>query len=342
MKFDVVIGNPPYQENIEDRGEQPPIYNQFYDEVKKVSDVVTLITPARFLFDAGKTPSKWNKMMLNDTHFKVIDYFPDSKEVFSNVDIKGGVAISLWNKNKEFGAIETYIPNPIVKSILTKAKEKTSNNLSDILYSNTSYKYDESFYNENPDFSNRVSGGSRRYLTSSVFSKFPEVFHREKPNTDIKYVPIIGRKDYERVTMYFPEKYLDVPSNFNKYKVFLASSNGSGTLGERLSEPLIGKPSVGATETFVSFGNFESKEEAEHLLKYTKCKFTRLLLGTKKVTQGNKSRKVWSNVVIQDFTRDSDISWDESISNIDQQLYKKYNLDKDEIEFIEKNVEEME
>lgn len=342
MKFDVAIGNPPYQENIEGRGEQPPIYHKFYDGVKNIANTVTLITPARFLFDAGKTPTRWNKKMLNDSHFKVIDYFPNSKDVFSNVDIKGGVAISLWDSNKNYGAIETFVPNPIVRNILHKAKKHSTDYLSDILYSNTSYRYTDSFYKDNPGFSERVSGGSRRYLISSVFDKFPEVFYKEKPDDDIDYVPIIGRKNHQRMTMYFPEKYLNPPSNFQNYKMYLASSNGSGVLGESLSAPVLGEPKVGATETFVSFGNFENKEEAENLIKYIKCKFTRLLLGTKKVTQGNKSKKVWSNVVTQDFSNNSDIDWSESITEIDQQLYRKYGLIDEEIKFIENNVEEME
>ena len=89
MKFDFIVGNPPYQEETEGTSDRP-IYNLFMDAAFKVSDKVMLITPARFLFNAGKTPKAWNEKMLNDPHFKVIDYEQDSSKVFLNTDIKGG------------------------------------------------------------------------------------------------------------------------------------------------------------------------------------------------------------------------------------------------------------
>lgn len=340
MKFSYVVGNPPYQANIENRGEQPPLYHIFYDYASNLSDVVTLITPARFLFDAGKTPSEWNKKMLNNPHFKVIHYIPDSNDVFDNVELKGGVAITCINNNENYGAIEEFIQDPVLRGILDKVKEKSNKYISDIIYSNTSYKYSNMFFAENDGFDKRVSGGSSRYLSSSVFDKFPEVFYDTKPDNS-KYALIIGRKDNQRVSKYFAEKYLVPPENYNKYKIYLASSNGAGILGEPLSEPILGEPGIGATETFVSFGNFKTKEEAINLEKYFKTKFARVLLGTKKVTPGNKKASVWSNVPLQDFTNKSDINWKLSIKEIDFQLYQKYKLSNSEIQFVESTAQEM-
>ena len=93
MKFNFVIGNPPYQEETEGTSDKP-IYNFFIDAAYGVSDRVLLITPARFLFNAGKTPKAWNEKMLNDPHIKVVYYEQDSSKVFANTDIMGGVAIS--------------------------------------------------------------------------------------------------------------------------------------------------------------------------------------------------------------------------------------------------------
>lgn len=342
MKFDVIVGNPPYQENIENRGEQPPLYHLFYDCATTLSDNVTLITPARFLFEAGKTPSLWNKKMLNDEHFKVIEYFQNSKDVFSDVDIKGGVAITCINKNKTFGAIKTFVKDEVLRRIIKKVIGNGCETISDIIYSNTCYKYTEKFFSENNGFSNRVSGGSARYLSSSVFNKFPEVFFEKKPKDGNNYIKIIGRKNNERAIYYFNEKYINPPENFTNYKVLLASSNGTGMLGETLSEPVVAEPFMGSTETFVSFGNFKNKYEAENLEKYFKTKLARIMLGTKKVTQGNKKAEVWSNVPLQDFTDKSDINWNNTIKEIDQQLYKKYKLSNDEIKYIETTVKEME
>ena len=93
MKFDFVIGNPPYQETQEGTSDKP-VYNDFMDAAYAVADRVELITPARFLFNAGKTPKVWNEKMLNDKHLKVLYYEQDSSKIFSNTDIKGGVAIT--------------------------------------------------------------------------------------------------------------------------------------------------------------------------------------------------------------------------------------------------------
>lgn len=335
MKFNAVVGNPPYQEVIANREEQPPIYHYFYDCAFKLSKIVTLITPGRFLFDAGKTPSAWNKKMLNDENFKIVKYYSNSHDVFPTAEIKGGVAIGLRNADVVYGPINVFTTNDIIKNIMGKVCSKMESSISDIAFSNTSYKYSEKFFSENPTFSSRVSGGSARYLSSSSISTFSEVFFEEKPNDGEEYAIIIGRKNNQRVNLYFKEQYLNPPTNYSSYKVFLASSNGSGKIGEALSTPIIASPKFGATETFVSFGNFNTYEEANNLLKYFKTKFCRFMLGTKKVTQGNKNLKVWKNVPIQDFTNDSDINWNTEIKNIDIQLYKKYNLSNDELEYIE-------
>lgn len=94
------------------------------------------------------------------------------------------------------------------------------------------------------------------------------------------------------------------------------------------------------TQTFISIGSFDTKIEAENCLKYIESKFTRCLLGTLKVTQNNP-RDTQANIPIQNFTNNSDINWNNSINDIDIQLYKKYNLSNEEIEFIEKNIKQM-
>ena len=136
--------------------------------------------------------------------------------------------------------------------------------------------------------------------------------------------------------------YLKNHPNLEKYKVFVPSSNGSGKLGEALSSPFVANPNQGHTETYISFGAFDNQVNAENLLKYLKTKFARTMLSIIKITQGNKTKEVWSKVPIQDFTEKSDINWSKSISEIDKQLYKKYELEENEITFIEEKVKEME
>ena len=106
FKFDVVIGNPPYQEEATgDSTQAPPIYHKFMEEAYKIANRVSFITPARFLYNAGATPKAWNKKMLEDEHLKIEFFEQDSSKVFSNTDIKGGVAVTYRDSDANFGAI---------------------------------------------------------------------------------------------------------------------------------------------------------------------------------------------------------------------------------------------
>ena len=107
-----------------------------------------------------------------------------------------------------------------------------------------------------------------------------------------------------------------------------------------MSEPVIEGPGVGATETFLSIGKFNTIEEARAVGKYIRTKFARTLLSVLKVTQ-NGNKPVWKMIPLQDFTSSSDIDWSKSIHEIDLQLYRKYGLKENEIEFIETHVKEM-
>ena len=107
-----------------------------------------------------------------------------------------------------------------------------------------------------------------------------------------------------------------------------------------LSTPLIGEPLIGYTQSFIGIGKFNNITEVENEMKYIKSKFCRVMLGTLKVTQDN-NKGTWKNVPMQNFTPQSDIDWSKSIHEIDQQLYKKYGLDDQEINFIETHVKEM-
>lgn len=100
------------------------------------------------------------------------------------------------------------------------------------------------------------------------------------------------------------------------------------------------EPHLGATQTFLTIGAFDTKAEAEACLKYVKTKFARTMLGILKVTQHNP-KDTWQYVPMQDFTAASDIDWSQSVAAIDQQLYRKYALSQEEIAFIEKMIKPM-
>lgn len=340
VKFDVVIGNPPYQEET-NNNRDTPIYHHFMELAYAVSDKAVLITPARFLFNAGQTPSAWNTKMLADEHLKVVYYSQNSAEVFPNTDIKGGVAVTYRDSKKNFGAIGQFISIPELNNILHKVlASENFISLSTLHFGNSTYKLTAKVYQEHPDFIERVSQAERFSVGSNIFSRFPEIFYNSQQNDmDIQ---IYGREDNKRVYKWTKKEYIAEHPNLDKYKIFIPGANGSGAIGEVLSTPLIGEPLIGYTQTFISFGAFDNREEAENLLKYIKTKFARAMLGTLKITQNNKTKEVWKNVPLQDFTSNSDIDWSQSIAELDAQLYRKYGLSQEEIAFIESKVKEME
>lgn len=168
----------------------------------------------------------------------------------------------------------------------------------------------------------------------------PKLFTDTMPDDGYKYVQILGLVKGERFYKWFRKDYVKEVPNLYKYKVMIPKANGSGAIGEVLSTPLCGTPLCGFTETFISIGETDSKDEAEATLKYVKTKFARTMLGILKVTQNN-AKPTWKYVPIQDFTSSSDIDWSKSVRDIDLQLYRKYGLDEKEIEFIESHVKEM-
>ena len=343
MKFDVIVGNPPYQ-ITKSGGKDMPIYHSFYDIASNLSPIYCLVSPARFLFDAGATKSEWNKKMLNDEHLRVVDFHQKSSALFPETDIKGGVAILFSDLSVNCGPIGVFTSHKEMSSILNKIAISNFTSIENLIYGVTSYTFSKALYHDHPNASERVGRGSGNQLTSSIFSALPEIFDLKKKAKS--QIEIYGRRNNERVSMWVHKKYINLADNFNSYKILLPAANGSGAIGETLSTPVMGTPVMGTpvmghTATFISIGNFENELHAKACLKYIKTKFCRTMLGIRKNTQHNKTKKVWKYVPLQNFTAQSDIDWSKSIPEIDAQLYKKYKLTKEEIAFIEGAIKPM-
>lgn len=342
LKFDAIVGNPPYQENIAGRGDQPPIYHKFLETAYSMSKVVAMIHPARFLFNAGLTPKKWNAKMLNDPHLKVIYYEQDSSKVFPNTDIKGGVVITLRNTDENYGAIGVFTSHPELAGIVEKVQSKEEPTLSQFITGRGVYRLTNVAHSEHPEVESIQSRGHKNDVGTTAFTSLKDILLFEnKPDDDNQYAQVLGIPKGKRAYYWIDQRYINRPPNFEKYKVILPKANGTGAMGEMLSSPVVGAPLTAYTETFIGIGAFDTKLEAEAALKYIKSKFARTMLGVLKITQDNPKDK-WSKVPMQDFTTHSEIDWTKSIPEIDKQLYKKYKLSEDEVEFIESHVKPME
>jgi superfamily II DNA or RNA helicase len=343
LRFDAVVGNPPYQEaSVGNNNQATPVYNYFYESAEHISDKYVIISPARFLSEQGATPKSWNKKMLSDKHLKIIKFNAKSDELFPGVDIKGGVVVIYRDAGRDFGAIDTFIPFEELRNAYTKVKLITKDYISSFVYSPDSYRFSDILFLEHPELLGRTDESHSKAISSSVFTRYPEIFFISEPNDNQDYIQIYGRQGNERIYRWINRNYVSPHPNLDKWKVFVPGANGTGALGEILSTPVIGQPVIGHTQTFVSLGSFDTQFEAEALLKYIKSKFSRAMLGIMKTTQNNQSKSTWSKVPLQDFSCESDIDWSKSIPGIDQQLYKKYALNKDEIDFIESRVKPME
>ena len=272
--------------------------------------------------------------MLNDEHFKVLKYEEISKRIFPSQEIKGGIAISYYSHFNKFKPIKIFMKFKPLEDILNKVTSSSNLYLESIISSPLTYSLSELMQEENPDSIHR--------LRTSAFKKIKNIFFDFVPNDGHEYIGIYGLENNRRVKKYVRRDYisggLDIIDNYN---VLLSKAVGDGLFGEKLSEEIIAKPGEAYLQTYISIGAFNNILEAINVSKYIKTKFARALLGILKVTQDCPGPK-WEYVPLQDFTENSDIDWSKSIAEIDQQLYKKYGLSPEEIDFIEEKVQEME
>lgn len=355
MDFDIIIGNPPYQEEAPGTSTSDrPVYHLFMDIAFNLSEKTELIVPGRFLFDAGATPSVWNQQMLNDPHFKVDFYESDSKKIFSDISIPGGIAIIKRDSSENYGPIGQFLQFDELNLIDKKVNNENTISINSIIYSQNKFNL-MNLYADYPEMKEQIgSNGKDKRFRQIVMERFPHIFTEESNESSVR---TLGKIEGKRTYRFIDKKYVEYEPWLEKYKVFVPFSNGaSGTIGEQparmISKPVIGYPKDGMTQTFIGFGAFDTLQEAENLLKYIKSKFARALLGILKVTQGNKA-ETWKHVPLQDFTPSSDINWAKSITDIDEdakkqygydineidaQLYKKYGLSISDIAFIESKI----
>ncbi len=340
-KFDVVIGNPPYQEEAQGEGTRDtPVYHLFMDAAYEVGKKAVLITPARFLFNAGFTPKAWNEKMLADRHLTVPIYVRDSSELFPGTKIRAGIAVTYRDAERAGAPIETFTAYDELNSILHKVRESGATPLEQAgITSSRSYRYTEKLYEDHPEARALRPDGNAALVNTNTFEQFSFLYHGERPSDGGEYVQVLGVIKNKRYRRWIRSEYITGPESFDKYKVALPAANESNKLGW-MAAPEVVEPGVAVTQTFLTIGAFDTEAEAQACFSYVKTKFARAMLYVLKVTQHNP-RATWRFVPAQDFTTASGIDWTKSIPEIDAQLCAKYGLDPNEIAFIEEKVTPM-
>ncbi|MBU1167538.1 Eco57I restriction-modification methylase domain-containing protein [Patescibacteria group bacterium] len=316
MKFDVIAGNPPYQLSDEGFGSSAsPIYHKFIQQAKKLNPrFITMIVPARW-YSGGKGLNEFRDEMLNDKRMAELHDFPDTSDCFPGVNIRGGVCYFLWQKDHNGACkITTHRSGNIGRPTERPLLEKSAG-----IFVR---------YNEGIEILKKVQSFKEESFSKFVSSRKPfglptnfSEFKLKKDKTNNIELFRFGERGFVSENQILVNKNL-----VKKYKVIVpkASPGDDSYPHLVLSRPLLAPPNSCCTETYIVMGPFVAKTESLNVISYLETRFVRFLILLAKNTQ-DLPKRVYSFVPIQDFSK----SW------TDEDLYKRYKLTKDEIEFID-------
>lgn len=333
MKFDVIIGNPPYQ--LSDGGNSAsamPIYHTFIQQAKKLNPrYLAMITPSRW-FVGGRGLNAFRSEMLNDDRLRAIHDYPHASDCFPGVEIKGGVSYFLWDRDHA-GLCEIHTHENEKEKIDTRPLLedgldvfiRTSDQLS--ILNKTRNGTEEFLYNaiaagRHFGFHTQIKwdGPKGTLQTADGQSTFPITKDSTDQNSVMVYVA-------NGTCWISPNNIIRNKGDINKWKVLIPrSGNPSGSI---LGKPKLSEPGTCSSNTY-NVVVCSSEQEARNLISYLKTKFVRFLVSIRTVTQ-DMAPKAFEFVPIQDFSK----TW------TDEELFKKYSLDSDEISAIESSIPEM-
>ena len=324
MKFDVIIGNPPYQMNVgvEKENYAIPIYQKFIRQAKKLNPrFLTMIIPSRW-FTGGRGLDDFRAEMLNDKHIKYIKDYIDSKEVFPGVDVSGGVNFFLWERDYE-GPCEYH-------NVFNGNDTKSVRILNE---------YDVfPRYNQSLSIIHKVMKNCEDVVAPMISSQTPFGFITTFKGKDIKQngdLTLYTSSGLSYVTRDEVKRHIEW---IDKFKVIFskATCEHAGTPDKTgryrvFSTMKILEPTEICTQSYLVGGVFDAIEFADNYLSYLRTNFVRsLMLPT--LTSQDISADKFRFVPLQDFSH----PW------TDEMLYEKYGLDDNEIAFIESMIRPME
>ncbi|HAK2181482.1 Eco57I restriction-modification methylase domain-containing protein [Staphylococcus epidermidis] len=339
MKFDVIIGNPPYQEK--DGGAQAsarPIYQNFVRVSKALNpELITFIMPTRW-YTGGKGLDSFRDEMLNDIHIRELNDWLTPTDIFPKTNIRGGICYFLWDKSfdntKNLTRVITHENNEVVSDLKRPLKIKGENIL---IRDNIAVSIIDKVFNKQNSQSLTIYMSPRKpFGLSGNFIKNNE-FHSSN-NKLVNPIICYGKG---RIKGYIEEKNIPLRREWiNKWKLYTPRANNIGTeLNDNNLNSFIGEPGTICTESYLVIGGNENldKESCLNISKFLKTKFARYMHSLAKAGQ-DATAKTYKYVPLQNFKNNSDINWELEISEIDNLLFTKYELTKQEIEHIMKKI----
>jgi len=321
MKFDVIIGNPPYQLGSDGGTRDLPIYNKFVDQAKKLKPrFLSMIIPSRWMA-SGLGLSEFRRTMLEDRHIRKLVDCPVASEIFPGVEVKGGVCYFLWERDTEgdcavttvrgnevigpvdrtLGEYDVFVRDSRALDILRKVQRKKEPSMTEILSVDKEFGWTSNF----------------------------DGFHEKKKSGDVAIYYIRNTK---RSSGWIERSAIEKSTELvDTWKVMVPQAYGAG---EEIPHQILGQPFVApkpsvCTQTYLFF-HVDSKQAAESVESYVRTRFLRFLVSLRKITQ-HATRSTYTWVPQQ--------AWDGIWT--DEKLYNKYGLTKDDIAFIESRIRPM-
>ncbi|MBR4714182.1 MAG: Eco57I restriction-modification methylase domain-containing protein [Paludibacteraceae bacterium] len=359
MKFDAIVGNPPYQEikasdiKKANNAFATAVYPFFIDIAYNLKPkYVSLITPSRWLTKTGQGISEvWVDKMINCNNFICIHDYYDASEVFPGIEIKGGVNYFLLSPEYDgkckyhlhFNGLDDQSTDYLnyKGAGIALRDTKASCILSKII------NVEGEYFNNGRNFSNLV--GPQHFFDKD--GKLTTSWKGYKKNQDDEYnIKYYLNKNLSENGFAYIRK-ADIPKGIETlsyHKVYISKAYGAGDSfpHQIIGKPFYGEPNSVCSQTYLIIGYNQEKHkfselECKNIIMYIRTRLFRYLVYVKKKTQDNPS-SVFQFVPLQDFTAKSDIDWSKSVAEIDEQLYRKYGLTEEEVKFVEGMVKEME